>query len=74
MTTPAAIDSWTAYRKPRPQARLRLFCFPYAGGGALLYRTWADGLPADVEVCPIQLPGRGTRLLEPLFTQFSPLI
>jgi medium-chain acyl-[acyl-carrier-protein] hydrolase len=74
MTTAAAVDSWIAYRKPRPQARLRLFCFPYAGGGALMYRTWADGLPADVEVCPIQLPGRGTRLLEPLVTQLSPLI
>jgi medium-chain acyl-[acyl-carrier-protein] hydrolase len=74
MTTAAAIDSWVVYRKPRPQARLRLFCFPYAGGGALIYRTWSDGLPADVEVCPVQLPGRGTRMLEPLFTQLSPLI
>jgi medium-chain acyl-[acyl-carrier-protein] hydrolase len=74
MTPAAAFDSWIAYRKPRPQARLRLFCFPYAGGGALTYRTWADGLPADVEVCPIQLPGRGTRLGELLFTQLSPLI
>ena len=74
MTTATAFDSWIAYRKPRPQARLRLFCFPYAGGGALIFRTWADGLPADVEVCPIQLPGRGTRLMEPLFTQLSPLI
>jgi medium-chain acyl-[acyl-carrier-protein] hydrolase len=74
MTAIAAFDSWIACRKPRPQARLRLFCFPYAGGGALIFRTWADGLPADVEVCPIQLPGRGTRLMEPLFTQLSPLI
>lgn len=72
MTT--AFDSWIAYRKLRPQARLRLFCFPYAGGGALIFRTWADGLPADVEVCPVQLPGRGTRLMEPPFTQLLPLI
>jgi medium-chain acyl-[acyl-carrier-protein] hydrolase len=74
MTTAAAFDSWSACRKPRPQARFRLFCFPYAGGGALIFRTWSDGLSADVEVCPIQLPGRGTRLMEPLFTQLSPLI
>lgn len=72
--TAAAFDSWIACRKPRLQARLRLFCFPYAGGGALIFRTWADGLPAEVEVCPVQLPGRGTRLMEPLFTQLLPLI
>jgi len=39
-----------------------------------IFRAWSDGLPADVEVCPVQLPGRGTRLLEPPFTRLSPLI
>jgi len=74
MTVASVLDSWIACRKPSPQARLRLFCFPYAGGGVSIFRTWSDGLPADVEVCPIQLPGRGTRLMEPPFTRLSPLI
>lgn len=74
MTTTVAPDPWLACRRPRPQARLRLFCFPYAGGNATIFRTWPDGLPADVEVCPVQLPGRGTRLMEPPFTRLSPLI
>jgi medium-chain acyl-[acyl-carrier-protein] hydrolase len=74
MTTATAFDSWIAFRKPNPQARLRLFCFPYAGTGASIFRTWSDGLPADVEVCPVQFPGRGTRLLETPFTQLLPLI
>ncbi len=74
MTTATAFDSWIAFRKPNPQARLRLFCFPYAGTGASIFRTLSDGLPADVEVCPIQFPGRGTRLMETPFTQLSPLI
>jgi len=74
MTTATALDSWIACRKPNPHARLRLFCFPYAGTGASIFRTWSDGLPADVEVCPVQLPGRGTRLMEIPFTQFSPLV
>jgi medium-chain acyl-[acyl-carrier-protein] hydrolase len=53
---------------------LRLFCFPYAGGAASVFRNWSDGLSADVEVCPIQFPGRGTRLTEPPFTHLSHLV
>ena len=67
-------DSWIEGRKPNPQARLRLFCVPYAGGAASVFRNWSDGLPAEIEVCPVQLPGRGTRLMEPPFSQLSPLI
>jgi medium-chain acyl-[acyl-carrier-protein] hydrolase len=72
--TSTSLDSWIAGRKPNPQARLRLFCFPYAGGAASVFRTWPDGLPTDVEVCPIQFPGRGTRLMEPPFSQLSLLV
>lgn len=66
-------NSWVKFPKPNPQAKLRLFCFPYAGGGALSFRAWQDSLPHTVEVCPIELPGRGTRLLEPPFTRLEPL-
>jgi medium-chain acyl-[acyl-carrier-protein] hydrolase len=66
--------SWIAGGQPKPHARLRLFCFPYAGGGASVFRNWPDGLPADVEVCPVQLPGRGTRLMESPFSQLSFLV
>lgn len=45
--------------------RLRLVCFPYAGGTATLYRRWPHALPATVEVCPVELPGRGFRIDEP---------
>ena len=74
MTTATAIERWIAFHTPKPQARLRLFCFPYAGAGASIFRTWSDGLPADVEVCPVQLPGRGTRLMETPFTEITPLV
>jgi medium-chain acyl-[acyl-carrier-protein] hydrolase len=74
VTAASALDSWIAFRKPNPQARLRLFCFPYAGTGAALFRTWPDGLPAYIEVCPIQFPGRGTRLTDAPFTQLSLLV
>jgi medium-chain acyl-[acyl-carrier-protein] hydrolase len=68
------LDSWIAGRNANPRARLRLFCFPYAGGAASVFRNWSDGLPADVEVCPVQFPGRGTRLMEPPFSELSLLV
>ena len=43
---------------------VRLFCFPYAGVGASVFRPWPAGLPDEVELCGIQLPGRTTRLAE----------
>ncbi|MEU8658580.1 thioesterase II family protein [Actinoplanes philippinensis] len=46
--------------------RTLLFCLPYAGGGASLYRGWpATALPG-VTVEPVQLPGREERYGEPL--------
>jgi surfactin synthase thioesterase subunit len=52
---------------------LRLFCFPYAGGGASIYRRWAGGFPNWIDVCPVQLPGREERLREAAFTKMDEL-
>jgi surfactin synthase thioesterase subunit len=46
-------------------ATLRLFCFPFAGGGVAAFRTWADELPEFVDVCSVELPGRDRLILEP---------
>lgn len=43
---------------------MRLFCFPYAGSGAVVYRTWPNDLPSEVEICAVQLPGRENRFRE----------
>jgi phosphopantetheine--protein transferase-like protein len=65
--------AWVTCPRPNPQARLRLFCFPYAGGGTAIFRLWPASLP-NVEVCPIRLPGREARLREPPFTRLGPLV
>lgn len=62
MTQTSTANPWLAYHQPRPDRRLRLFCFPYAGGAASIYRRWAAELPPEVEVCPVQLPGREGRI------------
>ncbi len=64
-------NPWVMFPKPNPQASLRLFCFPYAGGKALTFRTWTNSLPQNIEVCPIELPGRGVRLMDKPFTEMS---
>ncbi|WP_413456473.1 thioesterase II family protein (plasmid) [Glutamicibacter sp. FR1] len=39
-------------------AKKLLFCLPYAGSGASVYRSWISRLDGYVTVVPIQLPGR----------------
>ena len=58
----------------RRAPRLRLFCLPYAGGGAATYAQWATGLPQEVEVCRVQLPGRENRWREALYTSMPRLV
>lgn len=68
MTTQFATP-WIICPRPNPQAQVRLFCLPYAGGGAWSFRSWANELPTAIEVCAIELPGRGARMPEqPLTT------
>jgi medium-chain acyl-[acyl-carrier-protein] hydrolase len=74
MTALGGRNRWEPPRQPGPQARIRLFCFPYAGGGASIFRDWAQDLPDFVEVCPVQLPGRENRFQEALLTCLEPLI
>lgn len=65
---------WVKCFGPRPAARLRLFCFAHAGGGATAYRLWSAGLPADIEVRAVQLPGRETRLHEPALRRMDAIV
>ena len=51
-------------RNPSPDSAARVFCLPYSGCGASMYHRWPRFL-GDVEVCPVQLPGRENRLREP---------
>jgi medium-chain acyl-[acyl-carrier-protein] hydrolase len=53
---------------------MRLFCFPYAGGGASVFRAWARDLPKDVEVAAVQLPGRESRLIEEPFGEIGEIV
>jgi len=74
MTNRLHNNPWFAFYKANPSANLRLFCFPFAGGSAMTYRSWADLLPTNIEVCPIELAGRGSRMRDKLYTSMKPLV
>lgn len=57
--------TWIARQSAQGECRLRLYCFPYAGGGTQIYRGYAQLLPPGIEVCMVQLPGRERRFGEP---------
>ncbi|HEX8719944.1 MAG TPA: thioesterase II family protein [Pyrinomonadaceae bacterium] len=66
--------TWFNCQKTGAPPAVRLFCFPYAGGGAAIYRSWGGILPKPVEVCAAQLPGRGTRMREPAVSDLGALV
>jgi medium-chain acyl-[acyl-carrier-protein] hydrolase len=64
---------WLLRFPPRPQARVRLLCLPGAGAAPAMFRSWSEHLSDEVEVCAVQLPGRGARLREAPYTTMAPL-
>jgi|GEM_PF-440891 len=57
-------------REPLDGTAARLFCLPFAGTGASVFRNFPRtiaGTSGAIEVCPIQLPGRENRLREAAF-------
>lgn len=67
-------NTWFVKPKPNASADLRLICFPYAGGSATTFMSWAKLLPANVELVIIQAPGRGVRIAEQAYSNMSALV
>jgi len=74
LETRTDLNVWLVRRCINSQAALRLFCFPYAGGSASAYNAWSSLLPPHVELCPVQLPGRDSRLTETPYKRIEPLV
>lgn len=67
-------QSWVHIIKSNPTAKIRLFCFHYAGGNAYMFNSWANYLSDMIEVYAIQLPGRMNLLDIPAHTRLDDLI
>ncbi len=57
-------EKWLVPLVKKTDAKLHLYCFPYAGGSSNIFRSWPVHVPPGVNVIPVELPGHGKRLME----------
>jgi medium-chain acyl-[acyl-carrier-protein] hydrolase len=63
---------WLVVRRQPSRTAIRLFCFPYAGGGASAFRQWTAA--GNLDIWAVQLPGREDRFTHPPFTTLPSLL
>ena len=68
------LDRWVPFRNEGAAIRCRLFAFPHAGGNAAFYRPLRRFMSPEIDLCPMELPGRAARLDEPPFMSMSALM
>jgi len=51
--------------------KVTLFCFPYAGGNRYSYKKFEEYVPPFLNIVPLEYPGRGVRICEPLLTDIE---
>ncbi|MGW6056107.1 thioesterase II family protein [Streptomyces sp. NPDC055189] len=61
-------------RSQSTEEDLTLFCLAHAGGSAAPFRLWQSFVPAGCRVVPLELPGHGSRLREPLAGDMDELV
>jgi medium-chain acyl-[acyl-carrier-protein] hydrolase len=54
--------------------KIKLFCFPYAGGSAVVFSKWKQYLDPAIELRPVELAGRGIRIQEPMYNDVPDVI
>ena len=70
----ASPGDWLIVVGPRVAPRLRLFCFPFVGGGSAVYRNWAQFIDQTIEVVAIEPPGRLGRITEAPIADMSEFV
>lgn len=74
MSTGEANAEWIVSTSRAPGAPVRLFAFAHAGGDASSFDAWPVLLDKEVDVRPVQLPGRGGRAGEPMPERIEDLV
>jgi medium-chain acyl-[acyl-carrier-protein] hydrolase len=71
---PLPPGKWLMCPRADATAPLRLWCVPFAGGGASVWHPWATRLAGLAEIVAIRLPGRENRLSETPFLRLLQII
>ena len=56
------------------KASINLFCLPFAGGNKYSYQKYIEKAPSFLNIIPIEYPGRGARMKEPLISEAELLV
>lgn len=56
------------------EKKMNLFCLPFAGGAKYCYREFCQTIPPQLNMIPLEYPGRGGRTKEPLLTEINLLV
>lgn len=67
-------NPWIRLQQKNPAAKMNLICFPFAGGFAEYYLPWRSHMPNELQLCPMQLPGRSYRFQESMYTNIQQLL
>jgi surfactin synthase thioesterase subunit len=54
--------------------KISCFCLPFAGGNRYSYRNYEEVAPSFLRIIPLELPGRGARMKEPLLSDIDSLV
>jgi surfactin synthase thioesterase subunit len=75
-STKKAESIWIGQRRKARAPRVRLIAFPYAGGGASVFRRWVADLEHSewLDFAVVQLPGREDRVEETPHRDLTPLL
>jgi len=57
--------------KTSNNSKITLYCLPFAGGHTLSYRDFQTNVAKTILIKPLELPGRGKRIKEPLLTSIE---
>jgi len=67
-------SKWFVRPQVKPEAKSRLFFFPYAGGAPAVFTKWCADLPSHIEGIVVHYPGRGSRFNEPVINDMSRMV